>query len=130
MTIHLDAGVAWTIEIEAGVENIDADLARTTLARLTLANGASSGTFELPRPKEVVPIEQTAGLDSLEIEIPSDVGLRWSTSAGAGTAKIAGETLEGIAAGTETTTPGFDESGPYYDLRSAAGLGSLVVSYP
>ncbi|ROS76555.1 hypothetical protein [Cellulomonas sp. PhB143] len=130
VAVRLDADVDWTIEIEAGVEQLEADLTGTTLEGFRLANGASSGTLLLGEPDGVVPLEQTAGLSSLAIQVPDDAGLRWTTSAGAGTADILGDTSQGISSGTELTTPGLDTSDPYYDLRSAAGLGSLVVTHP
>ncbi|GII98478.1 hypothetical protein CLV28_0799 [Sediminihabitans luteus] len=130
VAVRLDPDVRWTVLIQAGTDAWDVDLTATHVDRITIEAGAGKGTFRLPAPDDVVPIDQTAGLGDVTVQVPDGTGLRWTTSAGAGTATLLGETTEGIAAQTELTTPDLDESGPYYDLRSAAGIGSLTVTNP
>ncbi|SDS91246.1 hypothetical protein SAMN04489860_2690 [Paraoerskovia marina] len=126
--VHVSPTSSWTIEIEAGTETFVADFTDATLDRLAIKNGSSDGTIRLSTPDAVVPIEQTAGFSSLTLEVESGTPVRWTTSAGAGEIDFLGDVTEGAEAGLELTSDAFDESQPYVDLRSSAGLGKLTVS--
>lgn len=126
--VHLSPTASWTIEIEAGTESFVADLSAATVDRLSISNGSSDGTIRLGSPDAIVPLEQSAGLSSLTLEVPEGTPVRWTTSAGGGEVDFLGEQVEGPAARTELTSDDFDEAQPYVDLRSSAGLGKLVVT--
>lgn len=126
--VHLSASSSWTVEIEAGTETLDADFTGATVDRFAIKNGSSDGNITLDTPDAVVPIEQTAGFSTLTVKVPSGVPVRWATSAGAGEVDFFGDITEGPGAQTELTSDDFDEAQPFVDVRSAAGIGKLVIT--
>ena len=125
--VRLAEDVAWTVDLTAGAETVDADLGATTVAGIVLDGGARSIELTLPNPDGSVPVEQRAGADHLVIHLPDGTGARVTVTSGAGSADIDGETTQGIGAGTVLTTDGFDEGDDHYEITVAGGLGSLTI---
>ena len=125
--VRLADDVAWTIDLTAGADTVDADLDATTVAGIVLDGGARSIELTLPDPDGNVPVDQRAGADHLVIHLPDGVGARVTVTSGAGSAQIDGETTQGIGAGTVLTTDGFDEADDHYEITVAGGLGSLSI---
>ncbi|WP_456789863.1 hypothetical protein [Cellulomonas sp. P5_C5] len=125
--VRLADDVAWTVDVAAGADTVDADLTATRVTGIVLDGGARSIELALPRPDGSVPVEQRAGADHLVIHLPDGVGARVTVTSGAGSAQIDGETTQGIGAGTVLTTDGFDEADDHYEITVAGGLGSLSI---
>ena len=125
--VRLADDVAWTVDLTAGAETVDAELSATTVTAITLDGGARSIELTLPTPDGTVPIDQRAGADHLVIHLPDGVGARVTVTSGAGSADVDGETTQGIGSGTVLTTDGFDEGDDHYEITVAGGLGSLSI---
>lgn len=125
--VRLADDVAWTIDLTAGADTVDADLDDTTVSGLVLDGGARSIELTLPAPDGTVAIDQRAGADHLVLHLPDGVGARVTVTSGAGSADIDGETTQGIGAGTVLTTDEFDEDADHYELTVGGGLGSLTI---
>ena len=125
--VRLADDVAWTVDLTAGADTVDADLGDTSVTGIVLDGGARSIELTLPTPDGSVPVEQRAGADHLVIHLPDGVGARVTVTSGAGGVEIDGETTQGIGAGTVLTTDGFDEGDDHYEITIAGGLGSLTI---
>jgi len=125
--VRLADDVAWTVDLAAGAETVDADLSATSVRGVALDAGARTIELTLPRPDGSVPVEQRAGADHLVLHLPDGTGARVTVTSGAGTVQIDGETRQGIGAGTVLTTDGFDEGGDHYEITVAGGLGNLTI---
>lgn len=125
--VRLADDVAWTVDLSAGADTVDADLSATGVAGVVLDGGARSIELTLPRPDGSIPVEQRAGADHLVIHLPDGVGARVTVTSGAGSAQIDGESTHGIGAGTVLTTDGFDEADDHYEITVAGGLGNLTI---
>ncbi|KQR11922.1 hypothetical protein [Cellulomonas sp. Leaf334] len=127
VVVRLADDVAWTVDLGAGADTVDADLSATSVSGVVLDGGARSIELTLPQPSGTVPIEQRAGADHLVIHLPDGVGARVTVTSGAGSAQVDGESTQGIGAGTVLTTDGFDEADDHYEITVAGGLGSLTI---
>ena len=125
--VRLADDVAWTVDLSAGAETVDADLSATSVAGIVLDGGARSIELTLPAPDGTSTIDQRAGADHLAIHLPDGVGARVTVTSGAGSVQIDGATTQGVGAGTVLTTDGFDEGGDHYDITVAGGRGSLTI---
>lgn len=125
--VRLADDVAWTIDLSAGADSVDADLSAAGVTGVVLDGGARSIELTLPRPDGTVPIEQRAGADHLVIHLPDGVGARVTVTSGAGGAQVDGTSTQGIGAGTVLTTEGFDEVDDHYEITVAGGLGNLTI---
>jgi hypothetical protein len=125
--LRLAPDVAWSLDLTAGADTVDADLDDTTVTGLVLDGGARSVELTLPAPDGTVDVDQRAGADHLVIHLPDGVGARVTVTSGAGSADIDGETTQGIGAGTVLITDGFDEGADRYEVTVAGGLGSLTI---
>lgn len=125
--VRLADDVAWTIDLSAGADTVDADLDDTTVSGLVLDGGARSVELTLPAPTGAVPIDQRAGADHLVLHLPETAAARVTVTSGAGSADIDGETTQGIGPGTVLTTDGFAEDDDRYEVAVAGGLGSLTI---
>ena len=127
VVVRLAEDVAWAVDLTAGADTVDADLGATSVTGIVLGGGARSIELTLPVPDGSVEIDQRAGADQLVIHLPADVGARVTVTSGAGSADVDGETTQGIGAGKELTTDGFDEAEDHYVITVAGGLGSLTI---
>ena len=127
VVVRLADDAAWTVDLSAGADAVDADLGATRVAGIVLDGGARSIELTLPDPDGNVPVDQRAGADHLVIHLPDGTGARVTVTSGAGSTQIDGETTQGIGAGTVLTTDGFDEADDHYEITVAGGLGSLTI---
>lgn len=128
--VRLADDVVWEVRVEAGADELDLDLADVRLGRLVLDGGVRSIAVTLGEPDGVVAIDQTAGADRLVLRRPTSAGVRVTVTSGVGQATVDGTPTEGIGAGEELRAEPLDESGAFYDLTVAGGLGSLTVDRP
>ncbi|KGM09641.1 hypothetical protein [Cellulomonas bogoriensis] len=126
-TVRLSDDVRWELDVRAGADDVDVDLPGTHLSRLVLSGGAGSISLTLGEPDTVVLVEETAGADRLAVRRPATVDVRVNVTSGVGQATVDGVLTEGVGAGTDLTTDGFDESSPFYDVTVAGGLGRLDI---
>ncbi|GEM00193.1 hypothetical protein [Cellulomonas terrae] len=125
--VRLADDVAWTVDLAAGADTVDADLSAASVTGVVLDGGARSIELTLPRPVGSVPVEQRAGADHLVIHLPDGVGARVTVTSGAGSVQVDGTSTPGVGAGTVLTTEDFDEADDHYAVTVAGGLGNLTI---
>lgn len=127
VVVRVAADVRWEVEVRSGASRVTADLAATDVDGVVLAAGADVVELTLPAPDGRVVVDQRAGAGSLVVHVPQDVGVRALVTSGAGSATVDGQTTDGLGAGAEVSTVGFDPDAPHYEVRVGGGVGSLTV---
>ncbi|WP_273653894.1 hypothetical protein [Cellulomonas fimi] len=127
VVVRVAADVRWEVEVRSGASRVTTDLAATEVGAVVLAAGADVVELTLPAPDGRVVVDQRAGAGSLVVHVPQDVGVRALVTSGAGSATVDGQTTDGLGAGAEVSTVGFDPGAPHYEVRVGGGVGSLTV---
>ncbi|QHT56624.1 cell wall-active antibiotics response protein [Cellulomonas sp. H30R-01] len=127
VVVRVAADVRWEVEVRSGASRVTVDLAATEVDGVLLASGADAIELRLPDPDRQVVVDQRAGAGSLVVRVPEHTGVRAGVTSGAGSATVDGETTDGLGAGAEVSTVGFDPDAPHYEVRIGGGVGSLTV---
>lgn len=126
-TVQVAPDVAWDVAVAAQSDTVTADLSAATVDGVSIDAGARLVELTLPAPTGSVVIDQVAGIGGLTVHVPADVAVVVNVSSGAGTVVIDGKTTEGVGAGEELSTDGYDADAPHYVINVAGGLGTLTI---
>lgn len=125
LTVDLEAGVAWTVEINGGATALRIDTRVGGLQALRLLAGASTVDAALGPPSGTVPVTVRGGASALSVTRPSSAPVRVH---GSGVRTI---TVDGAA---QTPRGPFDIVPPEwagasgrYDLDIESGVGTVTV---
>lgn len=137
LDVRLDRDVAWGVTLKTGACDLDADLVGLRLSAFALHTGASESRVTLGMPAEqasdaAVPVTVKSGVSSIEIRMPRSAAARIRVE-GALNAVEARAPFKQTSAETGRRaweTPGYNGTGPRYDIVVKAALGSVrVVPY-
>ena len=126
--VVLASGVRWRFVMAAGAGELSLDLGGGQVRGVDVGAGVGSITMRLPVPDGTVPVRETSGTSSWRLGRPADVPVRVRAEAGAGTVRLDDDVRQGVAAGTELRSAGWDDAHDRYDVDAAAGVANLVVS--
>jgi hypothetical protein len=130
LDVTLDRDVTWDLEIDAGVSSFDVDLSRLAVSSLDFKAGVSEGTLTLGLPSGVAEAMIEGGVSSLTVRVPKGTDVRVSVRSGLSAVDFRGEWDRGGNGDRRVyTTPRFSDSGDYWDIEIAAGIGALTVEY-
>jgi hypothetical protein len=128
ITVTLNSAVSWQLDLAAGTTRTIADLAGGRLAGLAVTQGSDVIDLTLPRPAASVTVRLAAGASRLQINLPSGVPARVSTTAGAGEIALNGQSHVGVAAGSVYSTPGWAAGAAGYDVDATVGAARITVT--
>lgn len=126
ITITLNAGIRWNLELTAGNSETDVDLTGSKLASLELAGGARVFTLALPEVTGTLPVRISHGMNQLTIDTRG-AAVRLSLRVGAGKVILDGRTRTGTEPGRVFTSAGRSGATGRIDIDSVEGVGTLTV---
>jgi hypothetical protein len=121
--LHLNAGVRWEMNVDAGVGEVVLDLSDLLVSDLQLHSGVGSVEVTLPR-RGAVGGRIDGGIGNLRIDIPEGAQARLRVDRGLGDVNIGGRFER---RGDYYETQGFDTSESYTELEIHVGIGSVTV---
>jgi hypothetical protein len=126
--VTLNQDLAWHIEVQGGVANLDADLRALRLEALDLGQGASQVELRLPRPGGVVPVTIHGGASHVRIRRPAGVPVRLHV--GHGTANLRFDDQQWGAVGGELrlATGEAAQAPDRYEIEIGSGAADLEIS--
>jgi len=131
--IRLSDDVVWDIRLETGASQLDADLSDVKLESLDVQTGVTDAVVTLGEPSEgdSVPVEVQAGVSSVTIRVPENVGARVTVASGltsvsysAGIDRVSGGAPFG---GGEYETASYSSDEPAWEIRVQSGVGSVRI---
>jgi hypothetical protein len=128
ITVTLNSAVSWQLDLAAGTTRTIANLAGGRLAGIAVTKGSDVIDLTLPRPAASVTVRLAAGASRLQIDLPSGVPARVSTTAGAGEIALNGQSHVGVAAGSVYSTPGWAPGAAGYDIDATVGAARITVT--
>ena len=83
VTVTLNAGVSWQIDLDGGATRTDVDLRGGQLSGIAFNAGSSLVTLALPRPHGSVPVQMIGGASDFQLSLPTGVPARVTAGGGA-----------------------------------------------
>jgi DNA-binding MarR family transcriptional regulator len=126
--IELSSAVPWTIQLDGGITDFNADLEAVRLAGLELLGGANHLTLELPRPERTVRIAIAGGVNRARIHRPANTAASLRVRGGASHLRFDDTRMESGA--TERTMRSDDFAGAVerYEIDLAGGASHLSLT--
>lgn len=126
--LTLSSAVPWRIIIHGGASEITARLGGLDLLELEVKGGMSMIRLELPRPSGVVPIKISGGASEIMIRRPAGVAVRAHLKGWVSEFIFDDQTFSSVGNDMRLQSPGFQGTGPYYDIEVASSASEVIIS--
>ncbi|HTY59947.1 MAG TPA: hypothetical protein VMF59_14090, partial [Bacteroidota bacterium] len=122
--MSLNPAPAWTLDIEVGASQLDADLSPYAMDQVRVKTGVSDVRLKLGDRAEESRVRIEAGVSSIVVKVPESAGCEISSESG-----LSSKSFEGFsnARGGTYRTANFDSAGKKIFLSFHAGVSSLKV---
>lgn len=121
--IALSAKIPWDIDIELGAGELEADLSRLRLQRLSVDMGAGKAGITLPDSGRPVRVDIDTGASSLWVKVPRSVGLQVMLVNSVGSNNLADAGL--IKQGDYWVTQNYKQAPSAYVITVHSGVGEF-----
>jgi hypothetical protein len=128
VTVTLNAGVSWQIDLDGGSTRTDVDLRGGQLSGIAFNAGSSLVTLALPRPHGSVPVQMIGGASNFQLSLPSGVPARVTAGGGASEVTLEGQEHTGVEGGSVFTTTGWAPGVTGFDINATAGVSQITVT--
>ena len=128
VTVTLNAGVSWQIDLDGGATRTDVDLRGGRLSGIAFNAGSSLITLALPRPHGSVPVQLVGGASDFQLSLPAGVPAQVIAGGGASQVSLEGQQHTGVAGGSVFTTAGWTPGAAGFDVDAIAGVSQLTVT--
>jgi hypothetical protein len=123
--VRLNSHPVWDIDVDAGASSVDFDLRPYKVDRMEINAGASSLRVRLGDRSDETRLRIQAGVSSINIQVPENVGCEARVHGGLSSKSIRG--FESFGGGTYRSSD-FDAAGKRIYLEIDAALSSIRVS--
>jgi len=126
--IKLSARVPWDIVIQGGGSLIEALLGGLDLVGLEVKGGGSEISLQLPVPSRVVPISISGGGSDITVRRPAGVAARVQLKGWGSHCVFDDQAFSGVGPDSRLQSPGFNASGPCYDIEVASSGSAVTIT--
>jgi hypothetical protein len=128
VTVTLNAGVSWQIDLDGGATRTDVDLRGGQLSGIAFNAGSNLVTLALPRPHGSVPVQMVGGASDFQLSLPTGVPARVTAGGGASEVSLEGQEHTGVAGGSVFSTTGWAPGVTGFDIDATAGVSQITVT--
>jgi hypothetical protein len=128
VTVTLNAGVSWQIDLDGGASRTDVDLRGGQLSGISFNAGSSLVTLALPRPHGNVPVQMVGGASDFQLSLPNGVPAQVTAGGGASEVSLDGQQHTGVAGGSVFTTAGWAPGVTGFNIDATAGVSQITVT--
>ena len=128
VTVTLNAGVSWQIDLDGGASRTDVDLTGGQLSGISFNAGSSLVTLALPRPHGNVPVQMVGGASDFQLSLPNGVPAQVTAGGGASEVSLEGQQHTGVAGGSVFTTAGWGPGVTGFNIDATAGVSQITVT--
>lgn len=125
--VRLNATIPWDVELHGGANRLSGSLAGCDVRSLELIGGADRFHLTLGRPRGVVPIRLTGGVNEFRVERAPGAAVRLSLSGGAGGVEFDRQRLGGTGGSTVLETAGAADAPDRFSIELTGGASRIVV---
>lgn len=123
----LNASAAWSIEIENGLTDLDADLREIAFLGLNAHGGVNHFSFRLPRPSGTVRIAIAGGVSQGRLTRPAGVQILLVVEGGASHLSFDGHERESTGTPLRVRSRGYDRAPDRYEVEIDGGISELEI---
>jgi DNA-binding MarR family transcriptional regulator len=128
VSARLTASVSWTIEVEGGITDIDADLRDVPLDGLDVRGGVNHLRLQLSRPSGTVRLRVEGGSSEMRIARPKGVPLAIRARDDISQLRFDGERRRSVRAGDRVASERYDVVPDRYELELGGGVSDLRIT--
>ncbi|HEY6609203.1 MAG TPA: MarR family transcriptional regulator [Candidatus Limnocylindria bacterium] len=125
---RLNASASWTIEVEGGITDLDADLRDVPLDGLAVRGGANHVKLQLPRPSGTVRISIAGGSSVMRISRPAGVPIALDPGGGISHLRVDGKRHGALGDGQRLATDRYASEPNRYELELGGGVSDLRIT--
>ena len=125
--VALSAELPWTIEVDGGLTDLDADLRAVRLAGLTIRGGANHLTLRLPAPEGTVRLAVAGGSSTVRVERPRRVPVVLRLRGGVSQVRFDDQRVRSASGDLELRSDDFAGAADRYEISFSGGASHLEV---
>ena len=126
--IALSGELAWSIEVDGGLTDLDADLRPIRLSGLTVRGGANHLRLRLPKPDGTVRVTVAGGANAVRIERPRGVPAALRIRGGASRVGFDDRRIKTVSGDLELRSDDFGGAADRYEIAFAGGTSQLEIA--
>jgi len=124
-TIELNGSIPWSIEVQQGLSNLDADLRDLPFVGLEVRGGVDNVTMTLPEPVGTVPLRIAGGAREVTFVRPRNVGLRIHVAGGTSHLKLDDHGLGGSGDEALLQSDDYATASERYEIDISGGVNEV-----
>jgi hypothetical protein len=124
VTVTLNSGVSWHIDLDGGASRTDVDLRGGQLSGIAFNAGSNLVTLALPQPHGSVPVQMIGGASDFQLSLPTGVQARVTAGGGASVVSLEGQQHTGVEGGSAGWAPSVTGC----DIDATAGVSQITVT--
>jgi hypothetical protein len=128
VTVTLNSGVSWHIDLDGGASRTDVDLRGGQLSGIAFNAGSNLVTLALPQPHGSVPVQMIGGASDFQLSLPTGVQARVTAGGGASVVSLEGQQHTGVEGGSVFATAGWAPGVTGFDIDATAGVSQITVT--
>jgi hypothetical protein len=128
VTVTLNSGVSWQIDLDGGASRTDVDLRGGQLSGIAFNAGSNLVTLALPQPHGSVPVQMIGGASDFQLSLPTGVPARVTAGGGASEVSLEGQQHTGVEGGSVFATAGWAPGVTGFDIDATAGVSQITVT--
>ena len=125
--VALSGELPWSIEVDGGLTDLDADLRPIRLAAITVRGGANHLRIQLPKPDGTVRVTVAGGASVVRIDRPRGVPAALRIRGGASRLTFDDQRIKTVSGDLELRSDDFASAADRYEIAFAGGTSRLEV---
>jgi DNA-binding MarR family transcriptional regulator len=125
--IALNQSIPWTIEVDGGVTDLDADLRSLGFGGLTVRGGANHMRLQLPLPDRTVRVSLAGGASNVRIARPADVAVALLVRGGVSRLRLDDQRMRSVGGELRLQSASFPGALERYEIEISGGASDLTI---
>lgn len=126
-TVALNRSIRWSIEVDGGVTDLDADLRSISFAGLEVRGGANHMRLSLPPPAGTVRVSLAGGASNVRIARPADVAVALHVRGGVARLRLDDQRMRSVGGDLRLQSAGFVGALDRYEIEISGGASDLTI---
>jgi hypothetical protein len=126
--IFLHAVRAWSVEIDGGAGEVDADLSATTVRSIQIAGGVARSTLVLPPVVGVVPVVISGGVSRVAVRLPEGTAFDLDIRGGVRDLSLDEQYVGAVGGRFWIRSSGLRDRNRHYRITIGGGASRLTVT--
>jgi len=123
----VNPSLPWSVEIDGGLTDLDADLQAVPFAGLAVRGGVNHLTLRLPRPDGTVRLSIEGGSSRVRIARPTGIPMAIAARGGVARLRFDDQRVDASGSDLALRSPGFATTPDRYELDVRGGVSDLEV---